>query len=174
MIVAFDNSFLTLVFNPAAPATPTPATGKPASHSALRVQALIDSLSERKDRIIIPSPALAEMLTAAPDTAKALKIIDESTALEVGPFCQKCAIDLADVTAQAIKDGRKKQGTSYGWQQVKYDRQIAMIAKVNRAKILYTDDPAQTVFAEEIGLQVKHTWDLDLPPAYAQTDIEDI
>ena len=172
MIVAFDNSILTLVFDPKADPTPNPATGKPVSHCALRLEALIDELSARGDRIVIPAPCLSEMLCSAPDAAKALQIIDESTAFSVEPFDHKCAIDLAEVVTRAIKDGKKKRGTELGWQQVKHDRQISMIAKVNRAQILYTDDPGQTIFAQEIGLRVRHTWDLELPLAYAQTDIE--
>jgi len=81
MIVAFDNSILTLVFDPKADPTPNPATGKPVSHCALRLEALIDELSARGDRIVIPAPCLSEMLCSAPDAAKALQIIDESTAL---------------------------------------------------------------------------------------------
>jgi hypothetical protein len=48
------------------------------------------------------------------------------------------------------------------------------IAKVNGASIFYTDDSAQASFAIEAGLSVKHTWDLDLPPEYAQRDIREI
>lgn len=173
MIVAFDNSLLTLAFNPKAAPTPNPATGAPISHCAVRVRALIDELSTRGDTIIVPAPCLSEMLCSAPDAIRALQIIDESTAFRVEPFDQKCAIDLADTITKAIAAGNKKFGSQAGWQQVKFDRQIAVIANVNRAQCLYTDDKNQTLFATEIGLQVKHTWDLDLPAKYAQRDIED-
>lgn len=172
MRVAFDNSILTLLFSPKAKATPNPATGLPVSHSRHRIEALIAQLSERGDTVIIPAPCLSEMLCSAPDAAKAVQMIEESTAFEVAAFDQKCAIDLADIITRAIRDKDKNRGSQMGWQQIKFDRQIAVIAKVNRAQVLYTDDAGQTKFADEIGLKVKHSWDLDLPAEYAQTDIE--
>jgi hypothetical protein len=41
---------------------------------------------------------------------------------------------------------------------------------VNGADVFYTDDGNQSAFAEKLGMTVKHTWDLDLPPKYAQGD----
>lgn len=174
MIVAFDNSFLTLVFNPDAKPTPNPETGEPVSYCTLRVEALIEELSERGDRIIIPTPCLSEMLTAVPDAQRALEVIESSTAFSVEGFDTKCAVDLAATIRKAIDDGDKKRGSESGSQKVKFDRQIAVIAKSNRASVIYTDDPGQAIFAKEIGLKVKHTWDLDLPSKYAQRDIREI
>lgn len=48
-----------------------------------------------------------------------------------------------------------------------------IIAKVNGASIFYSDDGNQSVFAERLGMQVKHSWDLDLPHRYAQRSMFD-
>jgi len=133
MIIAFDNTFLSLVLNPDTPPTLNPATKKPVDHCAQRVEALVDSLSNRGDTVLIPTPCFSELLCGVPD--------------------------LASITRQAIKDDDKKSGTIIGWQEIKFDRQIAIIAKVSGA--------------EKLGLNVRHTWDLDLPSKYAQDEMFD-
>ncbi len=172
MIVALDNTFLSLLMNPNTLPTPNPATGQPTDYCALRVEALIDTHSRKGDTVLIPTPCLAEMLCIVPDFEKAIAEIGKSAALEIAPFDARCAIDLAQITRTAIANGDKKSGQTIGWQQVKFDRQIAVIAKTSKAELFYTDDAAQTHFAQQIGLAVKHTWDLDLPSKYAQTSFQ--
>lgn len=169
MIVAFDNTFLSLVMHPGTPPTPNPATGKPVDHCQARVEALVDMHSKRGDTVIIPTPCFAELLCAVPDFEKTIGEINASAAFDLMPFDARCAIDLAAAIRKAKASGDKKPGISAGWQEVKFDRQIAVIAKVNGAELLYTDDSNQAAFAKMLGMTVKHTWELDLPPAYAQT-----
>ena len=83
-------------------------------------------------------------------------------------FDARCAVELALETQKSIKSGDKKGGVGAGWQEVKFDRQIAVIAKVNGADVFYTDDSNQAAFAAQLGMTVKHTWNLELPPDYAQ------
>lgn len=163
MIVAFDNTFLSLAFNPNTKPATNYETGKATEYSKERVEQLIDDLSKHGSTVVVPSPCLSEMLCAVPDMARAMEMIDQSGAIEIYPFDARCAIDLADVNRKAIASGDKRSGVSAGWNEVKFDRQIAIVAKVNGAEIFYTDDKNQTSFADEIGLTVKHTWDLDLP-----------
>lgn len=103
-----------------------------------------------------------------PDLEKAISEINQSTAFDLAPFDVRCAIDLAEAVRRAIASGDKRSGLSAPWNEIKFDRQIAVIAKVNGADTLYTDDRNQAEFAKQIGLLVKHTWDLDLPPESAQ------
>jgi len=171
LIVAFDNTFLSLVLNPDSKPTPNPDTGQAVDHCALRIEALIDTHSKREDTVLIPTPCFSELLCAVPDMEKAIEAIDQSVAFDLAPFDGRCAIDLADVTRRAIAEGDKKSGATEGWNVVKFDRQIAVIAKVGGAEIFYTDDITQAKFAKLMGMNVKHSWDLDLPPAYAQTSM---
>jgi predicted nucleic acid-binding protein len=168
--VAFDNTFLTLALNPAAPPAPNPASRQPIPHCRERIEALIDSLSRRKEKIIIPTPVLAEALCSSADFVKVLEQLDRHEVLEVQAFDVRAAVELADITRRAKGSGDKKSGVEAGWQLVKFDRQIVAIAKVHGASIFYTDDDKQTKFAELAGLAVRHTWDLDLPDGYAQRD----
>lgn len=168
MIVAFDNTFLTLVLNPASRPRFDPATGAPVEFCRERIEAMIDRHSNRGDRVLIPSPCLAELLTAVPDISLVIAEIQASSALEIVSFDARCAIELARATQAAIRSGDKKGGVGAGWQEVKFDRQIVVIAKVNGAEILYTDGENQGIFAEQLGLEVKHTWQLELPEQYRQ------
>jgi hypothetical protein len=168
MIIAFDNTFLSLIFNPNTLPTPNPLTGKPVDHCTQRVEALVDMHSKRGDTVLIPTPCFSELLCAVPDLEKAIQAINSSVAFDLAPFDARCAIDLADLQRKAKASGDKKSGVAASWNEIKFDRQIAIIAKVGGAEIFYTDDTNQTKFAEMTGMQVKHTWDLDLPAKYAQ------
>ena len=88
--------------------------------------------------------------------------------MEIAPFDAKCAIELGLQSHAAMKAGDKKGGSTEDWQKVKFDRQIAIIAKTSGAAIFYTDDKGQTHFAEQVGLIVKHSWQLPLPQKIAQ------
>ena len=173
MIVAFDNTFLSLIFNPAAKPTPMPKTSDPISYCKERIEALIDRHSNANDIVVIPTPCFAELLTAVPDLMKAVEEINRLPSIGTRGFDARCAIELALETRKAIESGDKKSGVGAGWQEVKFDRQIAVIAKVNGAEVFYTDDENQAVFAQQLGMAVKHSWDLDLPPKYAQASLLD-
>lgn len=170
MIAAFDNTFLCLALNPDSNPPKDPNTDQPLTHCKQRIEALITEHSRRNDGIIVPSPCLCELLCAVPDLAAAIGEINNSTAFDVKPFDARCAIDLAETIRRAIASGDKKSGVDAGWNEIKFDRQIATIAKTNGAEIFYTDDKNQAEFARMLGLKVIHTWELDLPPSYAQRD----
>lgn len=170
MTVAFDNTFLSLVFHPGAKPPIDPSTSAPVTHCRQRIEALVDDCNRRGELVIVPTPCLSELLNIVPDFEKAIGEIDRSAAFELAAFDARCAIDLADMNRKARAAGDKKGGIKAGWQEVKFDRQIAVIAKVRGSHTFYTDDSSQSAFAKEIGLIVKHSWDLDLPARYAQKD----
>lgn len=172
MIVAFDNTFLTLVLNPASRPRPNPATGQPVSHCRQRIDALIDTLSKNGDSVIIPAPTLAEALVATEDLDAVVKAIERYEAIEIVPFNARAAYEYAEIVKTAIDNGDKRSGSNAEWQKIKFDRQIVATSKAHGAERLYTDDDGQTGFAELSGLTVVHTWNLDLPPEYAQMDFE--
>lgn len=134
---------------------------------------MIDTHSKDGDTVIIPAPCLAEALTRAPDIAAAIDLINASPAMQIAPFDAKCAIELGLVTHQAIKAGDRRGGVQAGWNEVKFDRQIAVIAKTAGAEIFYTDDNNQSAFARQVGLKVLHTWELEIPPNRAQASFPD-
>jgi hypothetical protein len=168
LIVALDNTFLTLILNENSKPRPDPLTGEPVRHWRARVEGMIDAHSDNGDTIIIPTPCLAEALTVVPSIAKAIDLVNASSSFQIAPFDAKCAIELGLATHAAIKFGDKKGGVQAGWAEVKFDRQIAIIAKTAGARRLYTDDANQAAFAEKLGLTVCHTWQLEISPKRAQ------
>ncbi len=172
MLIGFDNTFLALALNPNAKAAINPDTGHPATHASLRVEALIDEASKQNDTILIPTPCMAELLTVVPDMERAVSVFDDSSAFELASFDSRCAIEYGKIARQALDSGDKRAGSKDSWQKVKFDRQIVVIAKVHNVVKFYTDDRTQALFARTIGLDVRHTWDLDLPASHAQHDFK--
>lgn len=172
MIVALDNTFLTLLLNPKSK-PPSGPSGHPTEFWKERVDAMIDTHSENGDTILIPTPCLSEVLMAVPSVNKAITVIEESTTMQIAPFDAKAAIELGIESAKAYKAGDKKSGSTADWQKVKYDRQISIIAKTAGAEIFYTDDRNQTNFCKLVGLRVIHSWELPLPKRIAEPNLFD-
>ena len=163
MIAAFDTSFLSLALNPHQSPSLDPATGKPVARVQERVNALIDGFGVKGDVLIVPTPVLAEVLCVVPDLQKALDRLNQSSAISLSAFDVQAAVELAYIEKQAITDGTYKSGNTPK-QKAKFDRQTAIIAKVNGAKNLYTDDENMASFARRIDMNIVHTWQLPMPP----------
>ena len=172
MIVALDNTFFTLMVNPSARPSGNWETGEEVTHCALRIAALIDELSRPGVRVLVPTPALAEAMTASEGLEAAIDFMQSHDAFEPGSFDFRAAYELAEITKSDPNPDRRKSGELDSRQKVKFDRQIVAIAKVHRAQVLYTDDQRQSSFAKDAGLKVVHTWNLPLPPKFAQHDLE--
>lgn len=173
MKVALDNTFLTLILRPESDSPVHPDTKLPVNHIRHRIAALIDHWDAQDAQIIIPAPALSEVLTAMSNPQAVVSGLEGKSVFEIASFCERCAVELALIN-QAHHAAGKKRGPGEGdWQKVKLDKQIVAIAKANGAKIMYTDDSNQTAFAKEAGLQVAHTWELPLPHPYNQGDFLD-
>lgn len=171
--MAVDNTILSFFLYPNSQPPLDPGTGEAVTHCVQRVEALIDDHSKRGDTILIPTPSLSELLCVVPDLEKAISVIGRSVAFEIASFDVRAAVDLAREIRKSIASGDKRAGVMANWQEIKFDRQIAAIAKVNGAEVLYTDDENQTTFAEKVGLTVCHTWDLPLPLRFAQRNLLD-
>lgn len=170
MIVALDNSFLTLILNEKSKPRVGPS-GKPTENWRERIDGMIARHSSNSDVLLIPTPCLAEALMAVPNIARALDLINESPTMQFGSFDAKAAIELGTDNSLARQSGDKKSGSVADWQKVKFDKQIAAIAKTSGAEIFYTDDDDQAHFAERLGLKVVHSWELPLPPDLAQPSL---
>jgi hypothetical protein len=68
VINLFDTGFLLVLFDPKARVPRDKSTGKPVVDRAQdRIAHLVQVMSERRDKIIIPAPALAEFMFLAAD-----------------------------------------------------------------------------------------------------------
>ena len=65
MTTAIDTSLLLYILNEKTSAPIDPVTGKPVERCAERVNKLIADLAKKKEKLIVPTPVLAEVLVRA-------------------------------------------------------------------------------------------------------------
>lgn len=165
-MVSVDAGILSLLLHPKAKPPNDPSTGKPVEKAHERIEQLIDYLDSEKERIIIPAPALSEFLVlAGADGPQYLSEIALQSHIYIQPFDQLAAIELAAIELLARKKGNKRHPLPavVPWQKVKLDRQIVAISKLHQCKAIYSDDGDVRSIAEDIGIKVISTWELDLP-----------
>jgi predicted nucleic acid-binding protein len=136
--VAVDAAFLDAFLNPRRRSEP--------------VSNLIRTLSSENTKIVIPTPALAEVLTRRPDAAQDwTHDINRYACFQVRPFDDKASFELAQMSG----------GNAPGLRDIlRFDRQIVAIAKVYGVSVLYSDDERVVTFAEECGIPAKRLKDL--------------
>jgi predicted nucleic acid-binding protein len=163
--VAFDAATLTLLLWEGADAPLDPATGLPVERAKERIEFLVQNLHKSRTRIIIPDPVLPEVLVrSGPGGLRYVERLQRAAVFEIRPFDTLAAIELAQMTREAIASG-KKLGEGAPYQKIKIDRQIAAIAKVAGARAMYTDDGPLERFAKRVGLHVVKLYHLPLPAA---------
>ena len=165
MPVAFDNTFLALLFGPLGILPIDPHTSKPVERPSERIEALIERLAREQVRILIPTPALAEFLCVADRAgSEYLERLDSTSRFQVVPFDTLAAVEVARVIRTSKALGNKRGASIASWQKVKFDRQIVAIAKVQGATEIYSDDPDIASFGREAGITVISVAELPLPP----------
>ena len=168
-MVVFDATTLLYLFDPEAKAPTDPETGSPVTRVKERIEFLVSELEKRREKIIVPTPALSELLVRAGDAGpEYLEILGKSAAFKVVDFDQRAAVEVAAATREAIEAGGKKGGSESSWAKIKFDRQIVAIARVERASAIYSDDGDIVRFARNAGIAVICVKDLPLPPEEAQ------
>lgn len=164
-MVVFDATFLMLFLDPKI---------KNGVGNNLRVDHLVDSLTKSRERIIVPTPALSELLVGAGDAApQYLDILNRSAHFRIEPFSTKAAVEAAAAIRDAKAKGDKRgKGIDASWAKVKFDRQIVAIAKVNGASIIYSDDDDVTKLCQPAGITVIALKDLPDPPILPQIEMD--
>jgi len=175
-MVVFDSSVLLLVLDPNAKPPTDPATGQPLDKSADRIEYLISNLTADKEKIVIPTPVLSEVLVHAGDAMQQyLDILNGQAAFRIAPFDQKAAIEAALSMSDAIKRGGHRVDAANPdatKTKIKFDRQIVAIAKAEDAQAVYSDDADVHRYAKSLGLVAYRTADLDLPPEDPQQSLD--
>ena len=98
-MVVFDASVLMFVFDKHTPSS--------VAHASERVEYLIEKLSEDREKIIIPMPALAECLVySGPAAPEYLSIIGKQSCFRVASFDERAAVEAALATYQARQRGQ--------------------------------------------------------------------
>ena len=172
-MIAFDTSTILLALDPKCRPPIDPATGKPLTHCRDRVDNLIKTISNAKLRILIPTPVLSEFLVkAGPNKAQYVEELAKSPVFRIEPFDSRAAIELAEMTSQGLKPGKKLTSVE-SKAKLKFDRQIVAIAKVNQVTAIYTDDKKLAAVAKSWGIPAVLTWELELPKNTLQLPFEE-
>lgn len=136
----------------------------------LRVDHLVATIQKTGERIVVPTPALSELLVKAGDAGpKYLDIIARSKFFRVAEFGERAAVEVAAMTREAIELGNKRGATPAAeWAKVKFDRQIVAIARVVGATMIYTNDKQLTQQAKAAGITATSLEELPVPPVDPQ------
>ena|ERR1017187_6149958 len=162
-MVAFDNTILSLLIFPDAELRQG-SEGQKVEHARERVLGLVQQIEESRERVIVPAPALAELLvTEGVDIQDVLTTLRSSAFIRVESFDERAAVELAMRLREARKAGDQREGLPITKGAMKFDRQIVAIALVNGATVLYSDDGGVAKFAAGCGLKVRRVFDLPVP-----------
>lgn len=165
-MVVFDASFLLPLLNKKA------SVSVPGAYD--RVAYLYDQLGKAKDVIVIPTPALAEILVRADSAApEYMRILSNKARFRIENFDTKAAVELSQQFADALATGDKRGGvaTEVSRHKIKFDRQIIAIARATGSTRIYSDDPDFKTLVGTDGPQVISFAELPKPPEDAQLDI---
>jgi hypothetical protein len=128
-----------------------------------RAEHLVETLGKSRQKIIIPTPVLAELLTAiGPDAQQYLSIISRSRLFEIASFDSRCAIELALLNRDAFA-ARDPRIPGEPYQKVKIDRQIVAIFKTAGVEFVYTDDEGMAKRARLCGMTPVGMAEMSLP-----------
>ena len=167
MIVAIDASVLVYLLDANAAAPLDKASGQPVTDCKARVDHLVEILAKRQDKLLIPTPALAEVLARAGVAGPEwLRLLRQSRHVSLGNFDERAAVECAAMAAKRLAN---RGAASPRWKP-KFDEQIVAIANVEGAKVIYSDDADIAALVRE-GVQVIGVAALPLPPAAAQPDL---
>jgi predicted nucleic acid-binding protein len=117
------------------------------------VSKLIQALSSENAKVVVPTPALAQVLTHSPTKAEGwMRTLNTHSCFQVRPFDDKASFELTQILGESVSGLRDI---------LRFDRQIVAIAKVYGVSVVYADDEQVTQFAGECGIHAKRLKDLD-------------
>lgn len=160
MTVAIDTSCLLHLVNPKTDA-PLDGSGRPVARCPERINLLVKSFGSSGERIIVPTPVVSELIgRAGKDGPRYLQILDGQRAFRLADFDKLAAVEAATLLA----DSRANlQAEGLARAAVKFDTMIVAIARVHRARLIYSDDRGIKALGRLIGLEVLGMADLPLP-----------
>ena len=166
--VAFDNTLLSVLLNPDGGQVYEPGTTTPLNCAKERADSVVAHIEKARRKIILPSPACAELLTAiGPDAQQYLNVVGRSRVFEVGNFDARGAAELALLNRGVFADQDRANGNDTN-QKRKVDRQIIAICKVYGVTELYTEDKGMANRARLCGISPVSLSEVPIPDAARQ------
>src|SRR5487761_1164154 len=175
-MVVIDATMLLLMLRPGTPVPGGPG-GVPIDRPRERIEHLIQQLDKAKTKVIVPTPALSEAMVraGAEGSQQIIEHLQKYSVFRIEPFDTRAAIEVAAMTRDALDSGNKRgnlAATAATYAKIKYDRQIAAVAKVCGATTIYSDDNDIRPMVEDSSIKVVGLAELPLPPEKAQHEME--
>lgn len=168
-MVLFDATTLLLLLSPNTLAPIDPKTGKPVTRPKDRIDYLIHLLQLAETKILVPTPALSEILVRAGKAGpQYLPIFDRSSVFRIVPFDTRAAIEVSIMARDSLQKGKKVMSPMVTYAKIKYDRQIVAIAKTFNVTAIYSDDKTLLALARAHSMTCHGLTDLPLPPEEPQ------
>ena len=166
--IAIDATTLSILLNPKAKVPLDPATNLPVDLARDRLLGFISKAEKARRKLIIPTPATAELLTAiGPTSADYIRIINRKAVFEVRSFDEVAAVELAFLNRDVFGALDQKNGLE-PWQKMKFDRQIIAIAKVADCEHILTEDDGLANRARLCDIEPLKIIDMEIPDSSKQ------
>ncbi len=170
--IAIDATTLSILLNPNARAPLDAATGIPLELGRERILGFIAQVQKDRRKLIIPTPAAAELLTAiGPTSADYIRVVNRKAVFEVRSFDEVAAIELAFLNRDIFGSLDQKNGLE-PWQKMKVDRQIIAIAKVAKCEKILTEDDGLGNRARLCDIEPLKLIDIAIPDASRQRSFQ--
>jgi predicted nucleic acid-binding protein len=164
MSVVFDASVLIPFFDQNADVALDPETNEQVDKVQERLRYLVQSLDEAGENIVVPTPALSELLVGFGGASDGpIGTLTREKAFRVVTFDIKAAVEAALMQGNSTAVGRLRQATERNRHQMKFDLLIVAIAKAEGAHTIYSDDKGMPKIAGR-DIQVTPLARLPLPP----------
>ena len=158
MAVVFDACVLIDLFN-------SRLKGDPKT----KLDYLVETLEKKRTKILIPTPALTEiMIKAGKAREHYQRILSSGSAFKIEAFDARAAMECALLLSEALTS---KEKHNIGKTKFKFDWQIVAIASSRSAQAIYSDDEDIARYAKRIDIPVYKTEDLILPDSARQHEI---
>lgn len=159
MSVAFDATVLVDFFNQ-----------KLTGDRRARLDELVATLEKFRTRIVIPTPALTEVLIRAGKAREEIyNALARKSAFEIAPFDVKAAMECSLLLEEAWSGAEKRAITKTKF---KFDWQIVAIAATRQVTTIYSDDDDVGKAAVRTGIRVVRIDDLALPLSAMQGKLD--
>jgi predicted nucleic acid-binding protein len=157
MAVVFDASVLIDLFNP-----------RLKSDRKAKLDCLVETLQKQRSKILIPTPALTElMIRAGKARDEYQRILSSRSVFKIENFDSLAAMECALLLDEALAAKEKR---NIGKVKFKFDWQIVAIAASRNAQAIYSDDEDISRYAKRVNIPVYKTDDLPLPDSARQDD----
>ena len=159
MSVAFDATVLVDFFN-----------RKLTGDRRAKLDELVATLEKSRTKIVIPTPALTEVLIRAGKGREEIhNALTRKSAFEIAPFDVKAAMECSLLLEEAWSGAEKRAITKTKF---KFDWQIVAIAATRRVSTIYSDDGDVGKAAVRAGIRVVRIDDLALPTSAKQGKLD--